>query len=106
MAKISDENLIWIDLEMTGLDPHSDLIIEIATIITDKNLDCLWTIRFNIHLNDRNFCIIHIFKCNPHAMPSKDTSWGISGGAPVSASPCSPTTRWRWSPKGHQSSPI
>jgi len=31
-------NLIWIDLEMTGLDPDTDLIIEIATIITDKNL--------------------------------------------------------------------
>ncbi len=34
-------NLIWIDLEMTGLDPDTDLIIEIATIITDKNLNIL-----------------------------------------------------------------
>ena len=34
-------NLIWIDLEMTGLDPDKDLIIEIATIITDKNLHIL-----------------------------------------------------------------
>jgi oligoribonuclease len=34
-------NLIWIDLEMTGLDPDNDLIIEIATIITDKNLNVL-----------------------------------------------------------------
>ncbi len=32
------ENLIWIDLEMTGLDPDQDQIIEIATVITDKHL--------------------------------------------------------------------
>lgn len=35
------ENLIWIDLEMTGLDPDQDHILEIATIITDKNLNVL-----------------------------------------------------------------
>lgn len=32
-------NLIWIDLEMTGLDTQSDTIIEIATIVTDKYLN-------------------------------------------------------------------
>ena len=34
-------NLIWIDLEMTGLDPDNDLIIEIATVVTDKNLNII-----------------------------------------------------------------
>jgi len=34
-------NLIWIDLEMTGLDPQFDRIIEIATVITDKDLNIL-----------------------------------------------------------------
>jgi oligoribonuclease len=34
----SKENLIWIDLEMTGLDPDKDLILEIATVVTDKHL--------------------------------------------------------------------
>ena len=33
--------LIWIDLEMTGLNPDSDLIIEIATVVTDKDLNIL-----------------------------------------------------------------
>ena len=35
----SADNLIWIDLEMTGLDPDHDLIIEIATVVTDKELN-------------------------------------------------------------------
>ena len=35
------QHLIWIDLEMTGLNPDSDLIIEIATVVTDKELNIL-----------------------------------------------------------------
>jgi len=40
MAQDSQQ-LIWIDLEMTGLNPDSDLIIEIATVVTDKDLKIL-----------------------------------------------------------------
>ena len=34
----SDDNLVWIDLEMTGLYPDTDRIIEIAVVVTDANL--------------------------------------------------------------------
>ena len=34
-------NLIWIDLEMTGLNPDTDVIIEMATIVTDSELNVL-----------------------------------------------------------------
>lgn len=36
---MSAGNLIWIDLEMTGLDPFKDRIIEIAVVVTDKDLE-------------------------------------------------------------------
>lgn len=35
------QHLIWIDLEMTGLNPDTDQIIEIATVVTDKDLNIL-----------------------------------------------------------------
>ncbi|SLM64752.1 MULTISPECIES: oligoribonuclease [Dickeya] len=38
---VNEHNLIWIDLEMTGLDPERDRIIEIATLVTDANLNIL-----------------------------------------------------------------
>lgn len=40
-AMQNPQNLIWIDLEMTGLNPDTDVIIEMATIVTDSNLNTL-----------------------------------------------------------------
>lgn len=37
----NNQNLIWIDLEMTGLEPEVDRILEIATIVTDAHLNIL-----------------------------------------------------------------
>ena len=34
-----DDLLVWIDLEMTGLEPEKDMILEIATLITDNSLE-------------------------------------------------------------------
>ena len=36
---MSNDRLIWIDLEMTGLQPEEDVIIEIATVVTDNELN-------------------------------------------------------------------
>jgi len=50
---LSDQNLVWIDLEMTGLSPFTDRIIEVAVVVTDPML----TVRvegpvFAIHQSD------------------------------------------------------
>lgn len=39
--KPDEKNLIWLDLEMTGLDPEKDVILEIATVVTDGELRVL-----------------------------------------------------------------
>ena len=36
----SDKNLVWLDCEMTGLDPEIERIIEIAVIVTGPQLEC------------------------------------------------------------------
>ena len=38
---VSAQNLVWIDMEMTGLDPEENVVLEIATIVTDKDLNVL-----------------------------------------------------------------
>ncbi len=41
MPKNKEDNLIWVDLEMTGLEPETDTILEIALVITDSDLNIL-----------------------------------------------------------------
>ena len=38
---VSAQNLVWIDMEMTGLDPEENVVLEIATIVTDADLNIL-----------------------------------------------------------------
>jgi len=38
---MNENNLIWIDLEMTGLNPDTDVILEIATVVTDSDLNVI-----------------------------------------------------------------
>ena len=40
-ASVSDDRLVWVDLEMTGLDVEHDVIVEIACIVTDASLEAL-----------------------------------------------------------------
>lgn len=41
MPSAKDDRLVWIDLEMTGLDPHRHVIVEVAALVTDANLNIL-----------------------------------------------------------------
>src|ERR1035437_7280361 len=40
-ARPNEVNLVWVDMEMTGLDPDTDRIIEVAVVVTDSNLNIL-----------------------------------------------------------------
>ncbi|MBI3283273.1 MAG: oligoribonuclease [Burkholderiales bacterium] len=40
-ARPNEMNLVWVDMEMTGLDPDSDRIIEVAVVVTDSQLNVL-----------------------------------------------------------------
>jgi len=62
------ENLIWVDLEMTGLDPDKDRIIEIATVITDKELTVLAEGPvFAIHQSDAALAAMDEWNTRQHA---------------------------------------
>ena len=52
-APTDDDRLVWVDLEMTGLDPDHDVIVEIACIVTDSSLAALDDgIQMVVHADD------------------------------------------------------
>lgn len=65
--KKSNQNLIWIDLEMTGLDPEHDKIIEIATVVTDTHLNILAEGPvFAIHQTDERLALMDEWNTKQH----------------------------------------
>lgn len=66
-CQISHNNLIWIDLEMTGLDPNVDRIIEIATIVTDSDLNILAEGPvIAVHQSDEQLALMDDWNKNTH----------------------------------------
>lgn len=60
-------NLIWIDLEMTGLDPERDRIIEIATLVTDADLNILAEGPvFAVHQSDAQLGLMNEWNVRTH----------------------------------------
>ena len=59
-------NLLWMDLEMTGLDPEKDRIVEVAVIITDYDFKELEVYEAAINISDD--IVAPLFKANPFWM--------------------------------------
>ena len=63
-----DKNLVWIDLEMTGLDARTDVILEIASIITDSNLNVVaYGPELVIHQPEEKLAQMNTFVKNLHS---------------------------------------
>ncbi|WP_428945014.1 oligoribonuclease [Pantoea sp. FN060301] len=64
---VNANNLIWIDLEMTGLDPERDRIIEIATLVTDSDLNILAEGPvFAVHQSDAQLALMDEWNVRTH----------------------------------------
>ena len=64
---VSAQNLVWIDMEMTGLDPEENVVLEIATIVTDKDLNVLAEGPvIAIHQSEEELAKMDEWNVNPH----------------------------------------
>ena len=63
----SSDNLVWVDLEMTGLDPEKNRIIEMATIVTDSQLNIIAEGPvFAIHQSDDHLSLMDSWNTKQH----------------------------------------
>src|SRR5476651_2516952 len=64
---VSANNLIWIDMEMTGLDPAKERIIEIAIIVTDSDLNVVAEAPvFAVHQSDELLAAMDAWNTKQH----------------------------------------
>lgn len=67
------DRLVWIDLEMTGLDPERHVIVEVAAVITDANLNILGEgIDLVVHASEEELAEMDDFVTNMHATSGLD----------------------------------
>ena len=95
------QNLIWIDLEMTGLDPDTDVIIEMATIVTDSELNTLAEGPvIAIHHSDEVLARMDEWNTRTVGGPGGPPRGGARRGRPAAPPPETLRFLEQWVPKG------
>ena len=97
----NENNLIWIDLEMTGLDPDKDVIIEIATLITDADLNILAEgPTYAVHQPDSILATMDEWNTNQHGKSGLTQRVRDSKISPAQAEADTIAFLEQWVPKG------
>lgn len=66
MKRTNPTRILWVDLEMTGLDPQTDRIVEVAAIMTDWQFTELGSMQSGVGQNEQD--LKQLFAANPWAM--------------------------------------